>query len=206
MNKNTQAAHWKGKSYQIVDSYFTSPPATKRSLWLCDQLKAMEFKSVLEVGSFAGRNLFYLQQAFPNAELTGLEINPTAVRYAREKVPKASFVESDLHDLDAMNGAYDLVFTSGVLIHIPPADLKGVLEKLDRKSTRYLIHLEELGPSELVACPDPSQRPKKKVSDQWQWNVDLVRLYQELGYQCEVIELPAETRTNGARELVVVRL
>jgi SAM-dependent methyltransferase len=159
----------------------------------------------LEVGSFAGRNLFYLQQAFPKVSLIGLEINPTAVKYAREKVPNASFVESDLHDLDAMNGVFDLVFTSGVLIHIPPVDLKGVLEKLVRKSSKYLVHLEELGPSELVACPDPSQRPKKKVSDQWQWNVDLVRLYQELGYQCEVIELPAETRTNGARELVVVR-
>lgn len=206
VDKNTQAQHWKNKSYQIVDSYFTSPPAIKRSKWLCEQLKGLEFKSVLEIGSFAGRNLYYLHQTFPDVTMSGLEINPMAVKYAREKVPGVSFIESDLHNLDNIVGSWDLVFTSGVLIHQPPQDVKTAIEQMLRKATKYLIHLEEIGPSELVACPDKKLKPKYKISDQWQWNVDLISIYENLGYKPSVMELSGDIKTNGAKEMVVIKL
>lgn len=205
VDKKTQAQHWAGKDLGVIQSYWDSPPATKRSKWFVEQLKSYEFNSIFEVGFFAGRNLKYIKETFPSAHIGGIEVNAKAVRFAREKLNCPGLTQLDLHKLDEMNGAHDIVFTSGVLIHVPPENLKNAIEQIMRKAIKYVMHLEQLGDNKVAAGPK-HLKPTYKVSDQIQWNPDLVGIYKELGYESEVIPLPDDCKTNGAKELVVIKL
>ena len=111
----------------------------------------------------------------------------------------------DLHDLDSIDESYDIVFTSGVLIHVPPGSVSSAVGQMIRKANRYVTHIEHLGLSELVAGPK-EEKPMYKVSGQLQWTVDLDKIYRDLGYDPKIIELPKEVRTNGASELVMVEV
>lgn len=206
ISKQQQADHWKNKDLKIIESYWNSPKASLRSIWFCEQLKQFKFESIFEVGFFSGRNLKYILEAFVDSKVGGIEINPKAVKYAKEKLHNTNLLELDLHNLDSITDRYDIIFTSGVLIHIPPKDLKSVIEKMIKKSNKYLMHIEELGPSELIACPEKRLMPKYKVSDQWQWNCDLISIYKDLGFISQTIELPDEIRTNGAKQMVIVKV
>jgi len=204
--KTSQSKHWAKKDLKIIQSYWDSPPATIRSKWFVEQLQQYEFKSIMEVGFFAGRNLRYIQAAFPQATISGIEINKTAVQFAKDKLKLKSLYHLDLHDLDSMNGVTDVVFTSGVLIHVPPEELGGAVEKIRRQASGYIMHLEQLGTNQLTAGPK-HLRPTYKVSDQLQWAPDLVRVYNDLGHDdIDIIPLPDSCKTNGAAELIIVRL
>jgi len=205
--KESQSQHWAGKDLKIIQSYWDSPPATKRSKWFVEQLKRYEFDSIGEIGFFAGRNLRYIKEAFPGKEIAGIEVNPKAVRFAREKLGKdVKLLCEDLHDLNSVDWEADVVFTSGVLIHVPPDDMHTVIKfNIIPSAAKYVMHLEQLGQNEVVAGPK-ELKPTYKVSGQIQWNPDLVSVYKELGYDPKVIKLPDDCKTNGAAELVVVKL
>jgi hypothetical protein len=206
VNKNSQGKYWKSKGLGAIQSYWDSPPASKRSVWFCQQLKKYDFKSIFEVGYFSGRNLKYIREEFVDVEIGGLEISPKAVKFARNKLSMPHLKLMNLHDMDQIEERFDIVFTSGVLIHIPPEDVKSVVQKMMGMGNKYVMHLEELGVGDIVACPKKKMKPKKKVSDQWQWNVNLVSIYQSLNFEPIVISLPDDVRTNGAKELVVIKI
>jgi len=207
VDKKTQAQHWAGKDLKIIQSYWDSPPATKRSKWFVEQLRNYEFDSIGEVGFFAGRNLRYIREAFPDKQVSGVEVNPKAVKFAQEKLGSdVRLLCEDLHDLDFVNWEADIIFTSGVLIHVPPETMRNVIEvQIVPAAFKYVMHLEQLGNNEVAAGPK-HMKPTYKVSDQVQWNPDLVSIYKDLGYDPQVIPLPEEVQTNGARELVVVKV
>jgi len=203
--KETQAHHWAKKDLKIIQSYWDSPPATKRSLWFVEQLKQFEFSSIFEVGFFAGRNLRYIKETFPTKQLAGIEVNKAAVAFAKEKLGLPELAHLDLHKLDEMKSTHDIVFSSGVLIHVPPEEIPEALNKFIRKASKYVMHIEHDGLGELVAGPK-ELKPIYKVSDQLQWRPNLVGTYKALGYEPQVIPLPDDCKTNGASELVVIKL
>lgn len=207
VDKKTQSQHWAGKDLRIIQSYWDSPPATKRSEWFVEQLKNYEFDSIGEVGFFAGRNLRYIKEAFPNKEISGVEVNPKAVKFAQEKLgPDVRLICDNLHNLNALYWEADIVFTSGVLIHVPPEDIQRALEfDIIPSAGKYVMHLEQLGNNEVAAGPK-HLKPAYKVSDQIQWNPDLAGMYKRLGYESTIIPLPDDCKTNGARELLVVKV
>lgn len=98
--------------------------------------------SVLEFGANVGYNLDALSVLLPNAAQTAVEIHPDAAdacaRHGR-RVINASI-------LDAEPGVHDLAFTKGVLIHINPADLPAVYEKLYECSARWIVIAEYANP------------------------------------------------------------
>jgi SAM-dependent methyltransferase len=200
-----QTEHWQGKDLNTITSYWKSPIAIERSKWFVEQLKQFEFSSIFEVGFFAGRNLRYIKEAFPNKHLAGIEINKKAVKFAKEKLDITQLIHLDLHKLDEMSGVFDIVFSSGVLIHVSPADIPEVLNKFIRKASKYVMHIEHDGQGELVAGPK-ELKPIYKVSDQLQWRPNLVGAYKSLGYIPQVIPLPGYCKTNGASELIIVKL
>lgn len=204
ITKDTQSKHWANKDQKIIQSYWDSPPAIKRSEFFVEQLKNYSFNSIFEVGFFSGRNLYYIKEAFPNIKIAGLEINPKAVRYAREKLDlNEELLCMNLYDMDKIKEKFDIVFTSGVAIHISPDNIPSVLQKMLRRSNKYVMHIEECGHGELIKGPK-HMNPKKRPSDQLQWAPDLIKEYRHLGYEPKVIELPADVRTNGARGLLIV--
>jgi hypothetical protein len=206
ITKKTQAAHWASKDLNVINSYWTSPPATKRSLWFVDQLRQYEFESIFEVGYFSGRNIKYLHDVFDSVYISGLEINKKAVRFARQKLPDLELLSMNLHDMNSIDKKYDVVFSSGVLIHVPPEDLKGAVEKMIGISNKYVMHIESIGNNEVTAGPK-HLNPTYKISGQTQWAPDLLAIYKDLGYNnIRVVDLPEDCRTNGASELIIVEV
>lgn len=199
----TQAKYWADKDLKSIQSYWDSPPATLRSKWFVEQLKNYKFNSIFEIGFYAGRNLAYVQHTFPLINIGGLEINKKATDFAKTKLPKANLLCMDLHDMHNIQDKYDLVFTSGVLIHVPPDEIPNVLYKCLDLSSKYVMHIETIGKNEVAAGPK-NLNPVYKVSDQLQWNPDIVSVYRNLGFDVKIIKLPDDCKTNGASELVII--
>lgn len=106
---------------------------------------AVEFcapTNALEIGCNAGWNLLAIQRANPNIEVFGVDVNASAVNEAREQGIEAVCTDAlgirKLHE----PGSVDLVFTAGVLIHVAPEDLGGVMQAIIDTSARYVIAVE----------------------------------------------------------------
>jgi pseudaminic acid biosynthesis-associated methylase len=108
--------------------------------------------SVLEVGCNIGRNLLALQNFV--AELHAVEPNAAACRAIQEnpEIKLASLHNCTANALPYENESIDLVFTSGVLIHIPPDQLHIAVDEIFRVAKRYIVCIEYFShePTEVV--------------------------------------------------------
>jgi pseudaminic acid biosynthesis-associated methylase len=92
---------------------------------------------ILEVGCNLGLQLKLLQKmGFQN--LYGVELQPYAVNRAQKTSEGLNIVQGSAFDVPFKDGWFDLVFTSGVLIHISPDDLPRAISEIYRCS-RSLI-------------------------------------------------------------------
>lgn len=71
-------------------------------------------RRLLEFGCGIGRNISFLQQAFPEALITGFDISAASLEIARQENAGVEFFS----DIDALDGNYDLIFVAGVFHHI----------------------------------------------------------------------------------------
>ncbi len=96
---------------------------------------------VLEVGSNIGLQLIFLQSAgFRN--LYGIELSPYAVQLAKTQSEGINIIQGSALDIPFREKYFDLVFTSGVLIHINPEDLNKVMSEIYRCTSKYIWGLE----------------------------------------------------------------
>lgn len=94
---------------------------------------------ILEVGSNIGNQLILLKkQGFKN--LFGLEILDYALEIAkrRDETEGISFIKGSALDIPFKDGFFDLVFTSGVLIHISPDDITTAIGEICRCAKKYI--------------------------------------------------------------------
>jgi pseudaminic acid biosynthesis-associated methylase len=92
---------------------------------------------ILEVGSNVGSQLALLQKmGFKN--LYGIELQSYAVELAKSKTSGINLIQGSAFDIPFKSGFFDLVFTSGVLIHISPADLPRALAEIHRSTGRWI--------------------------------------------------------------------
>lgn len=97
-------------------------------------------RSILEVGANVGLNLRALRE-ITDADLYALEPNATArQRLVTDGVtePGRTF-DGSARSIPLADGAVDLVFTSTVLIHVPPDDLKAACQEMYRVARRYIL-------------------------------------------------------------------
>lgn len=75
---------------------------------------------IIDIGCGYGEILAELAEAFPNAELTGVDINEAAIDEACQRVPKALFFQKNLESATLIENheKYDLVICSEVLEHV----------------------------------------------------------------------------------------
>lgn len=204
INKETQAKYWSKKPIEVIQLYWGHETAINRSIWLADQLNGYEFNSVLEAGCFSGRNIKYIMEKYPKAKVSGIDINDKAIEFAKKKLPEASLYHMNLHNVNILQEKFDIIFTCGVLIHIPPSDLRNVIEKFVLVGTKTFIHLEQIGHGEVSKGPK-ELKPNYKISDQIQWDQDIGGIYESLGFEVSTTDVPEELQTNGARQLVIAR-
>ena len=90
-------------------------------------------RSVHEIGCNAGWNLSAIKRVCPDVRVTGSDINNRALMQARNA------------GLDCNLFKYanqEMVFTSGVLIHIPSDELQSMMEEIVSLSTDYVLAIE----------------------------------------------------------------
>lgn len=99
-------------------------------------------QSVLEVGCNVGRNLIVLKNLVP--ELHGVEPNSAACKACREnpELRDVTVREGDGFQLPFPDSSIDMVFTSGVLIHVAPENLDAMIAEIFRVARHYILAIE----------------------------------------------------------------
>jgi len=96
---------------------------------------------ILEVGSNIGNQLLLLQKMrFKN--LYGIEINSYAVEVSKSRTKNINIIQGSAFDIPFKDKYFDLVFTSGLLIHITPRDINLVLHEIYRCTKEYIWGFE----------------------------------------------------------------
>jgi pseudaminic acid biosynthesis-associated methylase len=96
---------------------------------------------ILEVGSNTGMQLAGLQRmGFTN--LFGIEIQPNAVELSKKYTQHINIIVGSGLDIPFKDNYFDLVFTSGVLIHIAPDNLPVIMKEIVRCSRKYVLGFE----------------------------------------------------------------
>ena len=92
---------------------------------------------VLEVGSNIGIQLVYLQEA-GFQHLYGIELQSYAVELSKSNTKGINIIQGSAFDIPFKDGFFEMVFTSGVLIHISPDDIAEALDEIYRCSREYI--------------------------------------------------------------------
>ena len=101
-------------------------------------LGGLDIRSVLEVGCNRGHNLLALQHL--GYRVAGVEPNAYARGIARKAL--LTVAGGDLYAIPYGDASFDLVFTCGVLEHVPPRLLDAALAEVVRVSRRYVLAVE----------------------------------------------------------------
>lgn len=103
---------------------------------------ALDAKRICEAGCNVGNNL----ACFPStSDVHGIDLSDHALEKARKKYPSFNFKQESITDISYPDSYFDLVFTRGVLIHIPENEMDVVLKQLARISKKWIFNLEYFG-------------------------------------------------------------
>ncbi len=103
--------------------------------------------TILEVGANVGANLEAISQ-IRDSDLFATEPNELARRQLNDSGLCIQVTNDKANELRLDDKSIDLVFTSGVLIHIPPADLEASMREIHRVARRWVVCAEYFAPSE----------------------------------------------------------
>jgi len=124
---------------------------------------------ILEVGCNVGNQLLLLH-GMGYTNLSGIDVQGYAVQIAQTRVPGASVIEGSALDIPFPDRHFDLVFTSGLLIHISPADLPRVLHEIHRVARTWILGSEYYAPN----LTEINYRGHEDLL----WKDDFAKLYQ----------------------------
>ncbi len=124
-------------------------------------LKNLEpIETFLECGCNIGRNINFLHHLLPSAKKSIIEISPSPYKQVTGKYDFEFASNTSILDADLPANYFDLVYTTGVLIHVSPENLLANMEKMYNLSKRYILmgeifsrvpgHIEYRGSNELL--------------------------------------------------------
>lgn len=102
-------------------------------------LSRLDVGSVLEVGSNIGLNLRFIAARIQPGPVVGIDVNEYPLPRLLATVPTVRAVAATARALPFRNGAFDLVFTMGVLIHQAPDILPAAMREIVRCSRRWVL-------------------------------------------------------------------
>ena len=154
MNKNTkQITKWKdkfGKEYtnrnaltldeleRIYENNFGQSRTKLNNIFIGEFNRSIK---ILEIGSNIGNQLLLLQKmGFKN--LYGIEINSYAVELSKQRTKDINIIQGSAFEIPFKDSYFDLVFTSGLLIHIAPSDIEIVMREIHRCTKEYIWGFE----------------------------------------------------------------
>lgn len=126
--------------------------------------------NILEVGSNIGNQLLCVQRMeFGN--LYGIELQRYAVELAKSRTKNINIIQGSVFDIPFKDSCFDLVFTSGLLIHINPSDIAVALREIYRCTREYIWGFEYYADE----CTEIMYRGHKNLP----WKANFAKLYLE---------------------------
>lgn len=123
---------------------------------IIEALRALPWRSLVEIGCGSGPNLARIAEAFPSADLVGLDVDQASLEAAREQVA-ALVIESDL-TLDVYGA--DVVLSCGALCYVAPEALPFVLNRWRRAARVALVIVEPMVTTDEPEGPCAIGRPE----------------------------------------------
>jgi pseudaminic acid biosynthesis-associated methylase len=118
-------------------------PYAKRWQFFKGIIEDYIIKSILEVGCNTGFNLGIMKTWMPDPRnIWGCDINERNIAQARQRWPDIQTCYASGFDLPFRDGYFDLVFTSGVLIHQKPTEVEAMMQEIIRVSGKYVMAIE----------------------------------------------------------------
>ncbi len=111
---------------------------TRGAFWH-EVLAQFPVQSVLEVGCNVGANLRWIAEHVTSHNVTGVDVNVKALTELRQALPEINALWGLARELPFRDRWFDLVFTTGVLIHQPESTLPLVMAEVVRCSRRYVL-------------------------------------------------------------------
>jgi len=120
-----------------LDNFYKKRLGVSRSEMNKNFLRGLKIKNILEAGCNTGNQLILLQKQGYN-NLYGFDIQRDTVEMAKQYSKGINIIEGSIFDVPFKSDYFDLVFTSGVLIHIAPKHLKCAMQEIYRVSKKYI--------------------------------------------------------------------
>ena len=153
-----------GLDQLCIDNYGVSRTELNKEV-----LDKLNIGRILEVGCNVGNQLLLLKK-MGYTNLWGMELQDYAVEIARKRASGINIAKGSAFDIPYKNNFFDLVFTSGVLIHISPDDIDKVLDEMYRCTNKYIWGFE-------YYIPDGYQQVNYRGSDSLLWKTDFAKLF-----------------------------
>ena len=152
--------------------------------------------SVLELGCHAGPNLRLLGKRFPDARITGTDVNLPAIEAARQSLAELSNVTANHSDLRSElvsldDNSVDCIVSCFALAYVDPEEIGDVLGHAWRAARKALILMEP--------HPGPDQ-----TAEQSGWRHDYATLLKRAG--CPYVRTEPLELDNRAGELNAVTI
>jgi len=179
--ENEQLKEWKnefGKNYtdrnymtvKEMDSLYKINYGITRTELNNEFLKDFDKNiKILEVGSNIGNQLLCLQNMeFKN--LYGIEPQLYATELSKKNTKSINIIEGNAFDIPFKDNYFDLVFTSGVLIHINPNNISKALDEIYRCSNSYIWGFE-------YYAPEGYKMIQYREKEELLWKTDFSKLF-----------------------------
>ncbi len=129
---------WTGNFGDAYTSRNSDAYSNRRPFWK-SLLQRVELRNCLEVGCNVGGNLRWIAEFIPPESTFGVDINRGAIEKLHRQFPRINALYSPARQLPFRDRHFDLVFTMGVLIHLPAESLPVVMSEIYRCSNRYIL-------------------------------------------------------------------
>ena len=177
MNKKTkEEIFWEGNfgsRYHLRNNHYD------RSKIIGIDLKKnnIKIKNCIEIGANIGLNLNGVKKFYPNVNTYGIEINKKSFLILKEKHPSTNCSFGDFR----IKEKFDLVISSGFLIHQNPKSLKKIYKKIYNLSKKY-FYFSEYFSSHPISKPYRKHSKKLYMRDFASEFIDLNKKIKILDY------------------------
>ncbi len=114
--------------------------------FIADKIKPLAPRSVLEIGCGWGRILGVVREELgADVKVVGLDFGHPQITTAKSRLGNScGFVEGNAAKLPFKDNSFDVVYTMGVFMHIPPEFIESAYSEAVRVSRKYIVHGEDL--------------------------------------------------------------
>ena len=134
---------------------------------------------ILEVGVNRGLQIEKLKpMGFKN--FYGIEINKRAINICKNRIGNINLVEASALEIPFKDNSFDLVFTSGVLIHISPDCIDLVMKEIYRVSKRFIWGFEYYSEKYATII--------YRENEELLWKANFVNIYKTISSNLKIIK------------------